>query len=109
MNQPKESPGNTQSNFQLISKLETIGYLLVLYTKFVVRTVIKTVVVQKITKKTLQRQFLGYRITRSLNNKLLESKTQEVNLCANNHRCESTSRCGQSSNQKLGCGCFKCL
>ena len=61
----------------------------ILYTKSVVRTLAKIVVVQKITKKMLQRQFLEYKTTRSLGDKLLENKIQENNLYAKSHRCRS--------------------
>ena len=51
--------------------------------------VYNVVVVQKITRKILQRQFLEYKMTRSLSNKLLGSETQETDLYTNNHGCES--------------------
>jgi len=35
---------------------------------------------------------MEYKITRSLDNKLLRNKTQEANLYTNKHRCRSTSR-----------------
>ena len=37
-------------------------------------------------------------MTRSLNNKLLENKTQENDLYVNRHNCESTPRYDWSSN-----------
>ena len=55
----------------------------------VVKTVAKTVVVQRITRKILQRQFPGNGIIRSLGNKLLRDEIQEVDLCANDYRCKS--------------------
>ena len=53
------------------------------------KLVYNIVVVQKISRKILQRQFLEYKITRSLSDKLLESETQETNLYTNNYGCES--------------------
>ena len=45
------------------------------YIKSIVGTVAKAVVVQEITKKMLQRQFLRYRMTESLDNKLPRGET----------------------------------
>ncbi len=44
--------------------------------------------------QTLQRQFLKYRMIRSLGDELLEDKTQETNPCMNEHEYRSTPRCG---------------
>ena len=57
----------------------------------------------------LQRYFLGYRTTRSLGNKLPGDEIQEADLCANDYRCGSISRYGQSPNQESGSGYLRCL
>ena len=57
----------------------------------------------------LQRQFLGYRITRSLDNELLEGKTQETNLYTNKYKYKSILKYGQSSNQKSENRCLRYL
>ena len=61
----------------------------------------KLVYDKRITKEMLQRQFLRYKITRSLGNELSENKIQETNLYANNHRCGSIPRYSQGPNWKL--------
>ena len=55
-------------------ELYLISIYLVLNTKSVVKTVTKKIVVQEITKEMLQRQFLEYKMTKSLGNELLEDK-----------------------------------
>ena len=60
----------------------------------VVRTVARKVVVQEITKEILQRQFLKYKTTRSLDDKLPEDEIQKTGLYANKYGCRSISRYG---------------
>ena len=40
----------------------------------------------------LQKQFLEYKMTRSLGDKLLEDKTQETDLYTNEYKCRSIFR-----------------
>ena len=83
-------------------ELYLISIYLVLNTKSVVKTVTREIIVQEITKKILQRQFLKYKLTRSLGNELLEGEIQEVNLYTNNYRCRSISKYSYSHNWKSG-------
>ena len=57
----------------------------------------------------LQRYFLRYQMTESLGDKLSGNEMQEANLYINKYRYRSIPRYSQSSNQKSGSRCLRCL